>query len=64
MDAPIWSPCIKVCLVDPDASLCVGCFRTLEELGRWTRMSAAEREALKPEFDARRAAYEAGRAER
>ncbi len=60
MTAPIWTPCIKVCFVDPAQNICVGCFRTMEELGRWTRMSDAEREAVKPKLDARRAAYEAG----
>ncbi|MCC5996074.1 MAG: DUF1289 domain-containing protein [Oceanicaulis sp.] len=61
MTDTIWTPCIKVCFVDPAQQVCVGCFRTLEELGRWTRMSEAEREAVKPKLDARRAAYEAGR---
>ncbi|MBI1263574.1 MAG: DUF1289 domain-containing protein [Alphaproteobacteria bacterium] len=60
MTAPIWTPCIKVCLVDPAQNICVGCFRTLEELGRWTRMSPEEREAVRPVLGARRAAYEAG----
>ena len=59
MSHSIWSPCIKVCFVDPAGSVCVGCFRTLEELGRWTKMTDAEREAVKPRLEARRAAYEA-----
>jgi len=62
MNAPVWSPCIKVCLVDPEGRICVGCYRTLEELGRWTKMSDSEREALKPTLEARRAAYQAKRA--
>jgi predicted Fe-S protein YdhL (DUF1289 family) len=60
MTQPIWTPCIKVCFVDPAQNICVGCFRTMEELGRWTRMSDAEREAVKAKLEARRAAYEAG----
>lgn len=60
MTPPIWTPCIKVCFVDPAQNICVGCFRTMEELGRWTRMSDAQREAAKPKLEARRAAYEAG----
>jgi predicted Fe-S protein YdhL (DUF1289 family) len=59
MNPPVWSPCIKVCFVDPREEICVGCFRTLEELGRWTKMSDDEREAVKPLLEARRAAYEA-----
>lgn len=63
MNAPVWSPCIKVCFVDPKREICVGCFRKLEELARWSAMSAAEREALRPELDRRRAEYEARRAQ-
>jgi predicted Fe-S protein YdhL (DUF1289 family) len=59
MSEPVWSPCIKVCFVDPARQLCVGCFRTMEELGRWTRMSAEERAAVGEALPARRAEYEA-----
>ncbi|BDW99910.1 Fe-S oxidoreductase [Maricaulis maris] len=58
---PIDTPCVKVCFVDPKAQLCVGCFRTLEELGRWTRYSDAERTAVMDALPAREAAYQAGR---
>jgi len=61
MKNAIWSPCIQVCLVDPQTRTCVGCFRTLEELGRWTKMSDRERDAVRPKLDERRAAYEARR---
>lgn len=61
MARDIWSPCIKVCLVDPAHRMCVGCFRRLEELGRWTKLSEAEREAVRAELPAREAAYLASR---
>lgn len=53
----IWTPCIKVCFVDPDAEMCVGCFRTLPELAQWTRYTGTEREAIKDALPAREAAY-------
>jgi uncharacterized protein len=37
------TPCIKVCALDPQSKLCVGCGRTLEEIARWGSMSEAER---------------------
>ncbi|RMH47852.1 MAG: DUF1289 domain-containing protein [Alphaproteobacteria bacterium] len=37
------SPCVKVCVVHPDARICVGCRRTLEEIAAWGRMSDDER---------------------
>ncbi|MGJ3231277.1 MAG: DUF1289 domain-containing protein [Oceanicaulis sp.] len=61
MSKPIWSPCKKICLVDPAHSLCVGCFRTLDELGRWTMMSDAERLEVKSALKDREARYRASR---
>lgn len=43
--APVLSPCIGLCQLD-DGGLCVGCFRTGDEIGRWLGMSTAEREKL------------------
>ena len=40
------SPCIKVCQMDPQRGLCLGCARTLDEIARWGSMSDAEREAI------------------
>lgn len=57
MTEPIWSPCKRVCVVDPNAAMCVGCFRTMDELGRWMNLTQAERLAIKPELKAREATY-------
>jgi predicted Fe-S protein YdhL (DUF1289 family) len=35
-----------VCAVDPDSGLCLGCFRTLEEIAAWSRLTDAERETV------------------
>ena len=40
------SPCVKICIVDPTGAICTGCGRTLAEIGGWTLMSDAEREAV------------------
>jgi len=40
------SPCIKVCQMDPARGVCIGCCRTLEEIGRWGLMSDAERDTV------------------
>ena len=40
------SPCNKSCTYDPGAGLCLGCGRTLEEIGAWFSMSDAERRAV------------------
>ena len=40
------SPCLKVCLMNPDTELCRGCFRTLDEIARWASMTDEEREKI------------------
>ncbi len=32
------SPCVSVCVMDPQTDLCAGCWRSLEEIGAWSRM--------------------------
>lgn len=36
------SPCVKICQLDLD-DMCRGCGRTLDEIRRWSTMTAAER---------------------
>jgi len=54
--SPIESPCNKVCLIDAAAGLCIGCGRTLAEIGGWISMTADERRRVMDELPARRAA--------
>ena len=51
---PIATPCIQVCMVDGQSGLCLGCFRTLQEIAGWTKLSAEQRAALMTELPARR----------
>ena len=39
----IESPCIKVCVVHPEARICTGCLRSIDEITRWSKMTQAER---------------------
>jgi predicted Fe-S protein YdhL (DUF1289 family) len=52
------SPCVSICTLDA-RGLCRGCFRTLEEISGWLRMSGEERWAVLRATDARRAASQA-----
>ncbi len=40
------SPCINVCRLDERSGQCVGCLRTLGEIGAWSRMDDAEKLAV------------------
>lgn len=52
--APIKTPCIKVCVVDGESGLCLGCYRKLNEVAAWSRLDDAERDRILAELPDRR----------
>ena len=50
------SPCNKVCVMDAAGRYCLGCWRTLAEIGEWSAMTDAEQRAVVSQLDARRRA--------
>ena len=52
--APIKTPCIKVCVVDGESGLCLGCYRTLHEVATWARLTDRERDEIMAELAGRR----------
>lgn len=52
--APIKTPCIKVCVVDGESGLCLGCFRRLSEVAGWARLTDAERATIMAELPHRK----------
>ena len=53
------SPCIKLCTLDPSGEVCLGCFRTLDEIGHWPQLSNAERFDVLERLPKRRARFAA-----
>jgi predicted Fe-S protein YdhL (DUF1289 family) len=51
---PIATPCIQVCAVDGESGLCLGCHRTLREIGGWSRLTDEERAQIMAELPSRR----------
>jgi predicted Fe-S protein YdhL (DUF1289 family) len=49
----IETPCVKICTLDARSGLCLGCGRTIDEIARWSTMSAAERARVMAELPAR-----------
>ncbi len=49
------TPCIAVCIIDPKTALCLGCGRTLPEIGGWSRMASIERLEIMAQLDTRMA---------
>lgn len=52
----IESPCIKLCVVDPATRQCMGCHRTIDEIGAWSRMTPQARKQIMANLPARAAA--------
>jgi len=56
MSDEIWSrdevesPCVKICVVHPEARICTGCLRSIDEIATWGRMSREERRAVMAEL--------------
>ena len=49
----IESPCIKMCSIHTRVKICVGCFRTIEEIGTWSNMHPIERKKIIAELPVR-----------
>ena len=56
MNTPVWtrneieSPCIQVCVVHPVERICTGCYRTIDEISQWSRMTAEQRSEVMAEL--------------
>ena len=49
----IESPCVKLCVIHPEARLCVGCLRSIDEITMWSRMSVDTRRSVMAELPGR-----------
>ena len=47
------SPCIKLCSIHPSERICVGCYRSIEEIGVWSKLSSESRLAIMEELPGR-----------
>ncbi|MDR5818096.1 MULTISPECIES: DUF1289 domain-containing protein [unclassified Caballeronia] len=53
---PVGSPCTNVCKLDADTGLCLGCFRSRQEIKTFRSLDDDAKRALFDELLARRAA--------
>ena len=49
------SPCISVCRLDETSGRCVGCHRTLAEIGAWSRLDDAAKRQVWQAIEQRQA---------
>ena len=50
----IKTPCIKVCVVDGESGLCMGCYRQLSEVAGWAKLTDDDRARIMAELPSRR----------
>ena len=48
------SPCINICVIDPDSGLCEGCRRTIKEIATWASLTSGERRRIMAELNGRK----------
>ena len=59
MNTPLWkrdeieSPCVQVCVVHPEMRICTGCYRTIDEISDWSRMTPEARRNIMDDLPAR-----------
>jgi predicted Fe-S protein YdhL (DUF1289 family) len=50
------TPCVDICVMNPETGLCEGCGRTIAEIAGWASLSSAERRRIMDELGERRLA--------
>ena len=50
------SPCIGICTMDRESGFCIGCKRTIAEIGRWQMLDDPERQAVIDQLPGRKLA--------
>jgi predicted Fe-S protein YdhL (DUF1289 family) len=51
------SPCVSVCVLDANGVLCLGCFRTLDEIAAWGLLDADAKRRVLAALPERRTAH-------
>ncbi|MEM1073270.1 MAG: DUF1289 domain-containing protein [Pseudomonadota bacterium] len=51
--AEVESPCIKICVIHPEARLCTGCLRSIDEIAGWSKMTPEARRSVMDELPSR-----------
>ena len=59
MNTPLWkrdeieSPCVQICVVHPETRICIGCYRTIDEITDWSRMTPEARRIIMDDLPSR-----------
>jgi len=42
----VQSPCVEICQLDPVSGMCLGCFRTMDEIASWIELTDIEKQSV------------------
>jgi len=42
----VQSPCVEICQLDPVSGMCLGCFRTMDEIATWIELTDIEKQGV------------------
>jgi len=54
------TPCVKICVIDEESGLCIGCGRSVEEIALWRDLDDDDRRAVMKKLPDRLATARAG----
>lgn len=54
MTRRVTSPCIGICKLDQKSGFCLGCKRTIDEIGRWAMLDDPSRQAILDQLPSRK----------
>ena len=49
----VQSPCVRICVIHPEARLCTGCLRSMDEIAQWSKMTPERRAEIMEELPSR-----------
>ena len=49
----VQSPCVRICVIHPEARLCTGCLRSMDEIAQWSKMTPEQRAEIMEELPLR-----------
>ncbi|MDW4497047.1 DUF1289 domain-containing protein [Sulfitobacter sp. D35] len=49
----IESPCVRICVIHPEARLCTGCLRSIDEITGWSKMTPEARREIMAQLSER-----------
>ncbi len=50
----IESPCVQICVIQPETRLCTGCLRSIDEITAWSQMSPEKRRDVMADLPSRK----------